>query len=108
MPCRDCRWISAKVRSGHSKRRPGKIFLESKYVFCDSHPLQLGKPDLVLFFDCKESIAADRYLTRKLDGRLDDNEEMFYRRYEEFQRLNADVLDYYRNLGVLVTVCLYT
>ncbi len=49
-----------------------------------------------------------RYLTRKLDGRLDDDEEMFHRRYDEFMRLNPDVLDYYRDLGVLVPVCLYS
>lgn len=65
---------------------------------------QLGKPDLVLFFDCEKSIAKERYLTRKLKGRLDDNKEIFHRRYNEFERLNPVILDYYRDLGILLDI----
>ncbi|PVH68120.1 P-loop containing nucleoside triphosphate hydrolase protein, partial [Cadophora sp. DSE1049] len=61
-----------------------------------------GKPDLVLFFDCNETVARERYLTRKLEGRLSDNER-FQRRYDEFTRLNHAVLEYYGRPGVLVT-----
>ncbi|PQE05399.1 Uridylate kinase protein [Rutstroemia sp. NJR-2017a BBW] len=63
---------------------------------------QLGKPDLVLYFDCDRKIALHRYLTRKLEGRLNDNEGIFHRRHEEFERLNPAILDYYRDLGVLI------
>ncbi|KUJ14254.1 uncharacterized protein LY89DRAFT_589561, partial [Mollisia scopiformis] len=59
---------------------------------------------LVLFFNCNESVARDRYLTRKLEGRLTDNNEMFQRRYNEFTLLNRAVLEYYSGLGVLVTI----
>jgi adenylate kinase family enzyme len=63
-------------------------------------------PDLVLFFDCEKSIALDRYLNRKLKGRLEDNEEMFQTRYCEFECLNPPVLEYYQDLGLLLKVCL--
>ncbi|KAF5876305.1 putative ump-cmp kinase protein [Botrytis fragariae] len=65
----------------------------------------LRKPDLVLYFCCGKEIALHRYLTRKLEGRLDDNEEIFHRRYEEFERLNPAIVDYYRDLGILLVVC---
>ncbi|CZS92394.1 uncharacterized protein RAG0_02827 [Rhynchosporium agropyri] len=65
---------------------------------------QFGKPDLVLFFDCDMSVARARYLTRELEGRLGDNEEIFQRRYDEFLCLNQAVLDYYLGLGLLVTI----
>ncbi|PQE33421.1 uridylate kinase protein [Rutstroemia sp. NJR-2017a WRK4] len=60
--------------------------------------------DLVLYFDCDRKIALHRYLTRKLEGRLNDNEEIFHRRHEEFERLNPAILDYYRDLGVLIDI----
>ncbi|KAJ8069802.1 hypothetical protein OCU04_000218 [Sclerotinia nivalis] len=65
---------------------------------------QLGKPDLVLFFDCEKAVAKERYLTRKLEGRLDDNEEIFHQRYNEFGRLNPAIVDYYRDLGILLDI----
>ncbi|TEY35477.1 hypothetical protein BOTCAL_0590g00060 [Botryotinia calthae] len=67
---------------------------------------QIGKPDLVLFFDCQKSVAQERYLTRKLQGRLDDNEEIFQQRYKEFELLNPDIFDYYKSLGIMLKVYL--
>ena len=68
---------------------------------------QLGTPDLVFFFDCKKSTALERYLTRKLEGRLDDTEQMFHRRYNEFERCNPAVVEYYYRRGLLLHVSFY-
>jgi len=47
---------------------------------------QFGKPVLVLSFDCPKSIAKGRYLSRKLKGREGDDEAMFEKRYNEFEK----------------------
>jgi len=66
------------------------------------------KPDAVLFLACERSIAEHRYLTRKLEGRLDDDKELSKRRYDEFESLNPPVVDYYENLGLLKQVSIST
>jgi hypothetical protein len=64
---------------------------------------QHGFPTLVLFFDCPETTAEERVLTRRV-GREGDNRETFNRRYREFKELNPRILEYYDNKGILVTV----
>ncbi|KAH8674397.1 adenylate kinase-domain-containing protein [Tricladium varicosporioides] len=83
----------AIIIDGFPRRLDQGIYSEDK----------VGKPDIVLFFDCEKSIAGDRYLGRKLEGRL-DTEEIFHRRHDEFELLNPAILKYYQDLGFLVTI----
>jgi UMP-CMP kinase len=53
---------------------------------------------------CDKEIAKQRFLTRKLPGRLEDDVEMFEKRYREFELLNREVIAYYQSLGTLVQV----
>ena len=57
-----------------------------------------------MFCDCPEKIAKERYLTRRLPGRLEDDEALFDRRYKEYQELNPEVLEYFRREGKLFEV----
>jgi adenylate kinase family enzyme len=61
-----------------------------------------------LFLSCDKEIAKQRFLTRKLPGRLDDDVDMFERRYREFELLNKEIMAYYQTLGRLVQVRLAT
>jgi UMP-CMP kinase len=60
--------------------------------------------DIVVFCDCPEKIAKERYLTRKLPGRLEDDEALFDRRYQEYKELNPEVVEYFRREGKLLEV----
>lgn len=66
----------------------------------------MGKPDLVLFVSCDKEIAKERFQTRKLPGRLDDDVELFEKRNAEFEMLNEEVVAYYQTKGILVQVSL--
>lgn len=66
----------------------------------DSEFLQ---PDLVLFFDCPGEIAQRRYLSRGLPGR-DVDVRIFERRFEEFERLNGEVVEEFEKRGILIRV----
>jgi adenylate kinase family enzyme len=60
--------------------------------------------DIVVFCDCPEKIVKERYLTRKLPGRLEDDEALFDRRYKEYKELNPEVVEYFRREGKLLEV----
>jgi adenylate kinase family enzyme len=57
-----------------------------------------------LFFDCDKETAAQRFESRQLPGRLDDDVEMFERRHAEYAVLNRKVMEHYIALGKLVEV----
>lgn len=65
--------------------------------------LKFLQPDLVLFFDCPGEIAHRRYLSRGLPGR-DVDVKIFERRFEEFERLNGEVVEEFEKRGILVRV----
>jgi adenylate kinase family enzyme len=55
-------------------------------------------------FDCPEKVIKKRYITRKLPGRLEDDEALFDRRYKEYKGLNPEVAEYFRREGKLLEV----
>ncbi|RDL34379.1 uncharacterized protein BP5553_07507 [Venustampulla echinocandica] len=61
-------------------------------------------PNLVLFIDCDKDNAKGRFLTRRLDGRLDDDDALFETRYKEFEQRNPAVVTYYGCLDKLVKI----
>lgn len=65
--------------------------------------LEFLQPDLVLFFDCPGEIAQKRYLSRGLPGR-DVDVRIFERRFEEFERLNGEVVEEFEKRGILIRV----
>lgn len=65
--------------------------------------LEFLQPDLVLFFDCPGEIAQRRYLSRGLPGR-DVDVRIFERRFEEFERLNGEVVEEFGKRGILIRV----
>ncbi|KAF1842324.1 P-loop containing nucleoside triphosphate hydrolase protein, partial [Cucurbitaria berberidis CBS 394.84] len=64
----------------------------------------LGSPILVMLFDCPEELALERFLARKLAGREKDDEQMFKKRYQEFNVSNPSIVDHYREKGLLLEV----
>ncbi|KAH5488612.1 hypothetical protein HBI52_232980 [Parastagonospora nodorum] len=64
----------------------------------------VGRPIMVLFFNCPEQVAMNRFLTRKLAGREKDDGEMFTKRFQEFDKLNPDIVEHYRKRGLLLEV----
>jgi adenylate kinase family enzyme len=52
-----------------------------------------GDPVMVLFFDCPRDLAEARFLERRRSA--DDSVEVFRGRYDEFERLNKPILDFY-------------
>ena len=52
-----------------------------------------GDPVMVLFFDCPRALAEARFLERRRSA--DDSVEVFRGRYDEFERLNKPILDFY-------------
>lgn len=65
--------------------------------------LEFLQPDLVLFFDCPGEIAQRRYLSRGIPGR-DVDVRIFERRFEEFERLNGEVVEEFEKRGILIRV----
>lgn len=65
--------------------------------------LEFLQPDLVLFLDCPGEIAQRRYLSRGLPGR-DVDVRIFERRFEEFERLNGEVVEEFEKRGILIRV----
>lgn len=43
-------------------------------------------------------------MTRRLPGRLNDNKELFDKRFEQYEQENPAVLEYFRDAGVLLHV----
>lgn len=70
--------------------------------------LQIGTPSLVISFQCPQETARQRYMSRKLPDRLLDDERMFVKRLEQFDRENPEILHYYQSAGILETVCEHT
>lgn len=58
-----------------------------------------GDPNFVLFFDCPRALAEARFLERKRSE--DDSVDIFRGRYDEFERLNRPILEYYGGKIVL-------
>lgn len=50
----------------------------------------------VLFFDCSEDIAKDRFLNRKREDT--DTVEVFDKRYKEFEENNSALLNRYQSI----------
>ena len=59
---------------------------------------------LVLFFDCPEKVAEQRFLTRKLTGRETDDGQTFRKRYQEFTELNSNIVENYQTKDILLKV----
>lgn len=57
-----------------------------------------------MFCDCPEKITKERYLTRKLPGRLEDDEALFDKRYKEYEELNPEVVECFWRQGKLLEV----
>jgi dipeptidyl aminopeptidase/acylaminoacyl peptidase len=57
-----------------------------------------------LFFNCREEVAKNRFLTRKLPGRERDNAAIFQKRYDEFATENSKILEMYQERGLLIEV----
>jgi len=60
----------------------------------------LRSPDLILFFECPETILEGRLLKRgETSGRLDDNAESIRKRFQVFAEVSSKCIDYYENDG---------
>lgn len=68
--------------------------------------LEFLQPDLVLFLDCPGEIAQKRYLSRGIPGR-DVDVRIFERRFEEFERLNGEVVEEFEKRGILIRVSFF-
>jgi adenylate kinase family enzyme len=58
----------------------------------------------VLLFNCNEDEAGTRFATRQIPGRDGDDSTLFDRRYLEYCRNNPEIVEYYRNKGILIEV----
>eukprot|EP00897_Mesotaenium_endlicherianum_P011072 jgi/Mesen1/9994/ME000072S09406 len=56
------------------------------------------EPELILFFDCPESVMEQRLLSRN-QGRIDDNVETIRKRFHTFLDQSMPVVDYYETQG---------
>ncbi|GAB7322328.1 hypothetical protein MBLNU13_g03301t1 [Cladosporium sp. NU13] len=59
-----------------------------------------GVPHNSLFFDCPRELAEVRFLNRKRSS--DDSVEIFRMRYDEFERLNGEIMEVYGDIIVRV------
>ena len=59
-----------------------------------------GAPQVVLFFDCPRELAEARFLNRKRSS--DDSVEIFRMRYDEFEKLNGEIMEIYSDIIVRV------
>ena len=64
----------------------------------------MGSPALVISICCPKETAKQGYLSRKLPDRLDDDAQMFEKRFDEFDVNNPAIVDYYRAAGTLEEV----
>ncbi|WEW61669.1 hypothetical protein PRK78_007161 [Emydomyces testavorans] len=65
---------------------------------------QVGVPALAICLNCPKDEAKRRYLSRKVPDRMEDTEELFERRYCEYDVKNVGILERYRDANVLVEV----
>ncbi|ENI03076.1 hypothetical protein COCC4DRAFT_143928, partial [Bipolaris maydis ATCC 48331] len=90
------------------------VYSDRRVILVDGLPRQLdqampveekiGSPALVLFFNCREEVAKNRFLTRKLLGREADNAVVFQKRYDEFTAENSKVIKMYQERNLLIEV----
>jgi UMP-CMP kinase len=76
---------------------------ETQIVLVDGFPrtpgsaplaqLEWGDPKMVLFFDCPRALAEARFIEHRRAE--DDSVEVFRGRYDEFERLNKPILEFY-------------
>lgn len=60
--------------------------------------------DIVVSCDCPRNTLEERYLNRKLPGRLEDDKALFDERYREHERLGPEVVEYFRCERMLLKV----
>jgi adenylate kinase family enzyme len=65
---------------------------------------QIRSPDLAISLHCPEDIARQRYLSRKLPGRLLDDQTLFEKRFQEFERENPRIVQHFHAAGNLIEV----
>jgi adenylate kinase len=67
------------------------------------HPLKA-----VIYLDVPEEASYERWLARTANndrnGRHDDSEEVLHIRFNEFRDKTLPVIDYYHNIGMLITI----
>lgn len=94
----------ALLRADLEKRKEAKGFL------IDGFPRQIDQavafesalrsPDLILFFECPESILEGRLLKRgETSGRLDDNAESIRKRFQVFAEVSSKCIEHYEKEG---------
>ncbi|PGH05105.1 hypothetical protein AJ80_08404 [Polytolypa hystricis UAMH7299] len=60
----------------------------------------VGSPNLSIVLHCPKDVAKERFLSRNLPGRVDDDAETFEKRFNEFAEKQPKILDHYRTLGI--------
>ena len=63
--------------------------------------LDIGKPAMVVLFECPKDVAGSRFVNRQRED--DDDAGMFERRYGEFERLNPEIWERYAEVGKKVS-----
>ena len=66
--------------------------------------LQIGSPVLVIFIQCPRETARQRFLSRRLPDRVDDDATLFEKRFDEFDKMNPTIVNHYRAGGILEEV----
>ena len=67
--------------------------------------LQIQKFELVIYLQCPRDIAKQRFVDRKLPGRLhQDDVTMFNKRFDEHEEKSLAVVQHYDSIGILVNV----
>lgn len=70
---------------------------------------KIGLPCRVLLMDCPKDIARERVLSRQITGRADtDTEDVFEKRFSEFQLKNPSIVAYFETEDKLVKVVRYS
>lgn len=86
-----------EIRKAAAEKLEAQIILVDGFPRCpDSAPLahsKLGEPSKVLLSDCPRAVAGARFLERRRSD--DDTVEVFRKRFDEFERLNGQVMDFY-------------
>ncbi|KAK3725928.1 bifunctional uridylate/adenylate kinase [Vermiconidia calcicola] len=89
-----------KYRIEQEKKNGRQTFVINGFPRADNSAVEfeaeVGKPTMVLVFDCARETAKARFLARKREA--GDNSEMFARRYAEFERNDQMSVDRYGQL----------
>lgn len=65
---------------------------------------KVGQPALVIYLSCPRDEAKRRYLSRKIPGRVEDTDEMFEKRYSDYQVKIVQIGGRYREANILEEV----